>query len=228
MSTWTKTIVTDPNFNSSHPPLWPNEFLVKLISSTAYSKIKNCVSKSPKALEVGIFAGNNARMLRDEGYLVFGSEVNQEMVDLGLQSLGSMGISDIEIRIGSNTSLDYPDNFFDLLVSINTIHYSSGSDNSRAINEFKRVLKPGGFAVIETPSEKHYVRSNSKRISEFVYEWNAGGFREGSFLGFFDNDKHFKASLSKAFSETTILSRSEQFESRELAWWIAVCQKQES
>lgn len=225
MSNWTKKIVTDANFNSSHPPIWPNEFLVKLISSSAYSEIKGCVSDSPKALEVGIFAGNNARMLRDEGYFVFGSEINQDMVDLGIQSLENMGISDVEIRLGSNTSLDYPDDYFDLLVSINTIHYSSGADNFRAIDEFRRVLKPGGFAVIETPSEKHYARRNSQRISEFEWEWKAGGFREGSLMGFFDSDEHLKSSLSQAFSKTTILSRSEQFELRELAWWVAVCQK---
>jgi ubiquinone/menaquinone biosynthesis C-methylase UbiE len=225
MSAWTKNIVTDGNFNSSHPPLWPNEFLVKLISSSAYSEIKDFVGESPKALEVGIFAGNNARMMRDQGYLVYGSEINQDMVDLGIQSLENMGISDVEIRLGSNTSLDYPDDYFDLLVSINTIHYSSGADSFKAVHEFRRVLKPGGFAIIETPSEKHFARRNSKRISEFVWEWNAGGFREGSFMGFFDNDKHLRTSLSQAFSKISILSRSEQFELRELAWWVAVCQK---
>ena len=70
MSNWTLGIVTDSNFNSNHPPLWPNEFLVKLVSSSAYSKIKESMKESPIALEVGIFAGNNARMLRDEGYSV--------------------------------------------------------------------------------------------------------------------------------------------------------------
>jgi len=147
------------------------------------------------------------------------------MVDLGIESLQNMGISDVDIRLGSNSSLDYPDDYFDLLVSINTIHYSFGADNLKAIKEFRRVLKPGGFAVIETPSEKHYARRNSQRISEFMWEWKSGGFREGSLMGCVDSDEHLKTSLSQAFSKTTILYRSEQFESRELAWWVAVCQK---
>ena len=225
MSNWTLGIVTDSNFNSNHPPLWPNEFLVKLVSSSAYSKIKESMKESPKALEVGIFAGNNARMLRDEGYSVYGSEVNQDMVDLGVQSLSKMGISDVEIRIGANDKLSYPDGFFDLLVSINTIHYSAGDVSQEALSEFARVLKPGGFAVIETPSEQHYVRSSSFRSSELKWEWKAGGVRDGSLFGFFDNAQHFKTCLSKSFSDVSILSRSEQFENRELAWWIAVCQK---
>jgi len=225
MGNWTKDIVTDSNFNSNHPPIWPNEFLVKLISSGAYSKIKESMNKSPKALEVGIFAGNNARMLRDEGYKVYGSEINPEMVDLGVQSLSKMGIIDVEIRIGTNDNLDYPDNFFDLLVSINTLHYSSGDATQGALKEFARVLNPGGFVVIETPSEKHFARSNSFRSSELKWEWKAGGFRDGSQLGFFDNEEHFRVNLSKSFSNISILTRSEQYESRELAWWIAVCRK---
>jgi len=225
MSNWTLGVVTDSNFNSSHPPLWPNEFLVKLISSSAYSKIKEGMKESPKALEVGIFAGNNARMLREEGYTVYGSEINQDMVDLGIQSLNRMGISDVEIQVGANDKLDYSDSFFDLLVSINTIHYSSGDTSQKALNEFARVLKPGGFAVIETPSEKHYVRTNSSRSSELKWEWKAGGFREGDLLGFFDNAEHFKSCLSSSFSDISILTRSEQFENRELAWWVAVCRK---
>lgn len=225
MNNWTKEIVTDSNFNSNHPPIWPNEFLVKLVSSGAYSGIKENMKESPKVLEVGIFAGNNARMLKEEGYEVFGSEINDEMVNLGYQSLEKMGISDVEIRVGTNNHLNYPDSFFDLLVSINTIHYSAGEASPQALSEFARVLKPGGFAVIETPSEKHFARLNCLRKSEFEWEWRAGGFREGASLGFFDSKAHLTSSLTKVFSNISVLTRSEQFEKRELAWWIALCQK---
>ena len=79
---------------------------------------------------------------------------------------------------------------FDLLISINTIHYSYLKGIDKAINEFSRVLNKGGIAIIETPSEKHDALINSiKKDNHWIWEW--GGFRQNSFLGSFDNKKKF-------------------------------------
>ena len=40
------------------------------------------------------------------------------------------------LKIGTNTHIPYKDNFFDLLVSINTIHYTNGEGFNSAIDEF--------------------------------------------------------------------------------------------
>lgn len=225
MDNWNKENIVDSKFGAENPPLWPNEFLVKLLSSSAYSDVKSKLPSKPKVLEVGIFAGNNARMLRQKNFEVYGSEVNSDMVDVSQHFLNSLGLSEVEVRIGSNENLNFPDNYFDLLVSINTLHYSSGIGTDRALTEFARVLKPGGFAIIETPSEEHFIPRKCKRINENEWIWEAGGFRDGEVVGFFDSKEHLKSKAKKCFTNVDVLSRSESFSTINLAWWIAVAQK---
>jgi ubiquinone/menaquinone biosynthesis C-methylase UbiE len=225
MKEWKQEHVVDPKYGAENPPLWPNEFLVKLLSSTAYSEVKTNLPQRPKVLEVGIFAGNNARMMSEKNFEVSGSEVNSEMVALSEHYLRSLGISDVEVRQGNNEKLDFPNDYFDLLISINTLHYSSGIGIDGALKEFSRVLKPGGYAIIETPSENHFIPKQCKRINECEWRWQAGGFREGEIVGFFDNEDHLKGKTKKFFTNVDILSRTENFKTANLAWWIAVAQK---
>ena len=225
MKSWSKENIVDSKYGALNPPLWPNEFLVKLLSSTAYSEIHSKLPHEPKVLEVGIFAGNNARMLKEKKFEVFGSELNPDMVALSEKFLNFLGISGIEVRVGNNENLDYPDNYFDLLISINTIHYSSGYGTERALAEFARVLKPGGYAIIETPSENHYISKQCVRIGECQWKWQAGGFRGGEIVGFFDSKSHFMSKVKAFFANVEVMSRSENFKNLNLAWWIAVAQK---
>ena len=119
---WTKENSFDKSLLSQFPPSWPNEMLVKVLSSLNYSPIVSALSKPIRVFEVGIFSGNNARFLLENGYTVSGSELNEEMVDLGIQNLTRLGYEVPPIGIGENTKLPALNSEFDLLISINTIH----------------------------------------------------------------------------------------------------------
>ena len=48
-----------------------------------------------------------------------------------------------KFKVGTNTSLPFEDNYFDILLSVSTIHYEQSKSNLiRALEEFRRVLKP--------------------------------------------------------------------------------------
>ena len=141
---WNKQNSVDKSKLSEFPPSYPNEMLVKILSSTLYSPLKSQLPLNPKVLEVGIFSGNNARFFLENDYELTGSELNLEMVKLGQENLTRLRYNLPVINIGHNTELNFASNMFDLLVSINTIHYSPGENSGKAINEFCRVLKPTG------------------------------------------------------------------------------------
>lgn len=222
---WNKQNSVDKSKLSEYPPSYPNEMLVKILSSTLYSPLRSKLPPRPKVLEVGIFSGNNARFFLENDYELAGSELNPEMVKLGQENLLRLGYDLPVINIGHNTKLNFPSEQFDLLVSINTIHYSSGENSQKALNEFCRVLKPTGWAVIETPGSQHFAVKNSTRKGILEYEWNAGGFRQGELFGFFDSEEHYKNSLMQVFSEVYISHRLEQYTDTTLDFWMAVCKK---
>lgn len=222
---WTKQNSVDQSKLAKVPPSWPNEMLVKVLSSTNYSPIISELPENPLVLEVGIFSGNNSRFFLENKYRVSGSELNQEMLELCEENLTRLGYEIPELTIGDNTNLAFGSEMFDLLVSINTIHYSSGENSFKAVTEFCRVLKPGGYAIIETPGSEHFAVKQSKRKDVLKFVWRAGGFREGQEFGFFDTMEHFKTSLLRSFREVQISRRLETYPSVTLEFWMAVCKK---
>jgi len=222
---WTKQNAIDRSKLSKIPPSWPNEMLVKVLSSTIYSPIISLLPNNPAVLEVGIFSGNNARFFLESGYNVSGSELNQEMIELCKENLNRLQYEIPKLAIGDNTQLAFDSGVFDLLVSINTIHYSSRENSAKAIEEFCRVLKPGGYAIIETPGTEHFAVRESERKAPLHYVWHAGGFRDVEEFGFFDSEDQFRTALLNSFNEVQISRRLESYPKVTLDFWMAVCKK---
>ncbi|MDA9985394.1 class I SAM-dependent methyltransferase, partial [Candidatus Pelagibacter sp.] len=101
------------------PPSYPNEMMVKLLSSNIYSNLIKkfyFLKNKKKILEVGSSSGNNLRFFIENKLDCFGIEINHDMVNLGKDNLKRLGYKIPEIKIGHNTKIPYPDNFFDCLI----------------------------------------------------------------------------------------------------------------
>ena len=102
-----------------------------------------------------------------KGFLV------KDFLDLGIQSSGidisnyAINNSLIEIKdrlvIGSAEKLPFPDNSFDAVVSINTIHNLDRERCKQAINEMQRVSKNKEKLFIQVDS---YLNEEQKKIFE--------------------------------------------------------------
>lgn len=68
------------------------------------------------------------------------------------------------IKVGCCSKLPYPDNFFDFVVSISTIHNLNLNGIKRSIKEIVRVSKNKSFIRV-----KAYTNKNEKK---FIDEWN--------------------------------------------------------
>lgn len=216
------------------PPSYPNEMMVKILSSNAYSKIltKSFFKKKLRVLEIGCFSGNNLRFFIEKNYNVAGVEINKEMINLGVKNLKRLKYKVPKIVLGHNTNLPFADNSFDLLVSINTLHYCSQDEVLKALIEFKRVLKKrqsggrdssaGGIAYIETSGSKHFSRKMSKKLAPLRWRWKSNDFKDGYEFGFFSNKKHFELYLKKIFSEVEVFERTE-FAHVDLHFYQGLC-----
>ena len=122
---------------------YPDENLVRLIKG----KYAN-VPTSGRALDIGFGRGANLMMLAQSGFETFGLEVSQESIDAA-NHLGEHVGQNLQVGLLAGVELPYEDSFFDLVVSWNAIYYHGNrSLVAEAIEEIKRVLKPGGVLLM--------------------------------------------------------------------------------
>ena len=211
-SDWKQENVFNKSKGSANPPQYPHEYMVKTLSSSANSGLKPLEFKvDTKILEIGAFGANNLRFFLDKGCRnVFGIEVTESLVEMCKTHVAQFTDTSTDYAIenivqGDNLNIPFPDHCFDLIVSVNTLHYCSGDDISKALNVWKRKLKAGGRLFVETAGPLHDYVLDSSRIA--VNEWIWGeksGFRHGKKAGFFDDENHLKEMLNQHFSKVSL------------------------
>jgi len=100
-----------------------------------------------RLLDIGFGCGIAFPELAARTGELFGLEIHQK-IDEVRNSLIKEGIAP-ELVWGSVLKIPFADNFFDTVVSISTLEHIE--DLSRAFAEIKRVLRPGGRAVLSFP-----------------------------------------------------------------------------
>ncbi|MDP2709114.1 MAG: class I SAM-dependent methyltransferase [bacterium] len=110
------------------------------------SNILNFSAKDIKILDFGCNAGYLVGYLRNRGFNAEGCDKSSEAVDFGR----AQGIKNLKLT--ENDFLPYGDESFDLVLCLDVLEHLS--DDSAGLKEIKRVLKPGGRAVIMVPAFK--------------------------------------------------------------------------
>ena len=121
-----------------------------------YYKLKS----GDKILDIGCGKGF---MLYDFSKLnpkfeIFGLDISEYAIKNCIEPLKG------KLQVGNAISLPYPDNHFDLVISINTHHNLDGEDIIKAFNEVERVTKKNSFIVLDA-------YSNEKEKEELI-NWN--------------------------------------------------------
>ena len=212
---------------STNPPIYPNEMLVKICSSKNYSNLtRNLFIKKIKVCEIGCLAGNNLRFFSERGYEVYGIEINKFLVNLCNKFLRKFKLKNYpKLLVGNNINIPIKKNSIDLMVSINTIHYSVKEEIDAALKNFKNILKKNGIAIIETPAPKHIIFKNSKKIENLKYKFKlpSSDHRNGIDIGLFDNKSQFKKKLKKHFKLVEICRRTEVYNDKTYDFFVAIC-----
>jgi len=143
------------------------------------------LKKGSKILDVGCAKGFLIYDLKNLGMDVYGLDVSEYAKKNSVE-----GISD-HITIGDAKKLPYKNDYFDLVLSINTIHNLEKKECEEAIKELSRVVKNKKNVFIqvdsyETKEEKELFESwvLTAKYHDYTYEWEKL-FNECNYKGYY-------------------------------------------
>lgn len=190
-SEWNKEIQREKEANQY--PRWPNEVMLKILfGGSNYLKVPFKPESSWRVLDVGCGFANNLIPFADIGCECHGVDLHPEMAKTVQNLMNERGYK-TKIQVGSNRSLPYPDAYFDLLLSINTLHYEGTKENFlAALSEFRRVLKPSAGLYLSTVGPEHEIYRRAEILASHCYRIRDFDFRNGEQFFFCDTERYLR------------------------------------
>ncbi len=98
-----------------------------------------------KLLEIGCSMGNDTYELARRGFAVTGIDLTEQAIELIQQRFALYDMTG-DFRVADAEVLPFDDNTFDVVYSFGVLHHTPNT--AGAVEEARRVLKPGGKAVV--------------------------------------------------------------------------------
>jgi ubiquinone/menaquinone biosynthesis C-methylase UbiE len=137
------------------------------IQKTILSRIGQRSGKSEKfdVLDVGCNAGTQCLVWTELGHRVHGLDVNEPLLKLAGRRAAAAGYR-VDFRLGSAVDLPWPDNSMDVCIALELLEHVV--DWQRCLDEFTRVLRPGGVLYFSTTNR---LCPKQQEFNLFAYSW---------------------------------------------------------
>jgi ubiquinone/menaquinone biosynthesis C-methylase UbiE len=150
--------VTDPNIEVGSPEFfahirpWMNPYKFPWIMDRIEQEA--AILKGKHLLEIGCGMGYDSLEFLKRGVRVTATDLTPNAVEITRRHFEVEGVHAEDVRTANALDLPFDDNYFDAVWANGVLHATG--DTHRAIQEARRVLKPGGRAIIS-----HFYRKPS-------------------------------------------------------------------
>lgn len=122
----------------------------KVIEDLSNQELLSFIKPSPSEVifDAGCGTGANILLLHSNVRHVSAMDYNQGAVERCRTKMHENGILNVEVMQGSITEIPLPSSSVDKTICLSVLHYLSNDEVRSAFGEFKRILKPGGVAVL--------------------------------------------------------------------------------
>lgn len=218
--------------NNKDAYLFPNEFVLRSFLGN-YPNLKMPYDyKGKKICDISCGDGRNIVLLNRLGFDIYATEITEEICTITKGKLLSHPEKiSVNIRQGVNWALPFEDGFFDYLLSWNACYYmeSESSTISAHIEEFARILRPGGYAVVSVPSHKCYSLTDAVELGNGLVKVNIKDTKwmllNGSIYHRFDSYDEVERVFGTHFHNFQKARLSDDCYGSALDYFVFVCQK---
>lgn len=117
-----------------------------LEANLRFLRDSHVLQRGMRVLEIGSGAGGLLNHVRSGGFDVVGVEISAERIAEARASFRGLPIQQV-----SGVTLPFPDATFDVVLSFDVFEHIADSDGH--LEEVRRVLKPGGWYLLQTPNK---------------------------------------------------------------------------
>lgn len=101
-----------------------------------------------RALDIGCGPGVMTKQIRELGWKYAGIDISKEMIELADTRFNND--QNVQFKVGFVEKIDGKDNSFDAVIAMGLVEYVA--NDTAAIQEMARVLKPGGLLIVSLPN----------------------------------------------------------------------------
>lgn len=184
---------------------YPPEELIRFMGRNFYKKNR----KQVKVLDLGCGTGACSWYVAREGFSVYGVDGSKTAINLAKKRFFQENLKGNFFQM-DYINLKFADEFFDLIIDINSIQHNKISKIPEIVEEINRVLKPGGYffsILISTKTTKNKNLENKGHIHYFKLNETRKLFKN---LGIKNIEKSF---------------RTENNRKNKIYHWILTCEK---
>jgi ubiquinone/menaquinone biosynthesis C-methylase UbiE len=126
-------------------PTGPAEY-GNLAANLRFIDASGLLRRHSEILEIGSGTGALLNRLRTQGHRIQGVDVNGRLIDEG-----RAWFPDLPVQQVAGTALPFPDQSFDIVMSFDVLEHIPDTDAH--LREVRRVLRPGGSYLLQTPNK---------------------------------------------------------------------------
>jgi SAM-dependent methyltransferase len=124
--------------------------------------------KTARILDLGCGTGRHTVVLAKDGFDTYGCDISENGLAYAFEWLKREGLSAHLDRMDM-TNLDYPDGYFDGVISFFVIYHNPLSKIRQTISSIYRILQPGGWAYLSFLSKRGYRYGHGQEIEPNTY-----------------------------------------------------------
>ena len=160
------------NFYKNYFEIEKNHWLMRVRRQIIIDNLKKYFSEKPseiKILDFGCGSGIFVNELQKRGYQTSGIDISEEAIKYG----ELRGIKNLKIQ--DSHKLDYPNGNFNAVLSMDVLEHLE--DESWAIKEVERILKPGGKFIIMVPAYQ-FLWGVQDEVAHHYRRYTLGGLKK--------------------------------------------------